>query len=111
MTLYGTAAGATARISAAGSGLGNLTVRALSLSPTGELAWATASVPAGTVATALSGGPAAVYILHMANSSLSDGGGTGGAGGSGGPSGGSGQLKVPAGRTLSAEETAVRISL
>jgi hypothetical protein len=113
VTLYGSAAGATTRIAAAASDLGNITVRALTLSNTGELAWATVSVPVGTVATALSGGPGAVYVLHMTNSSLngSGGGGSGGGGGGGsgggGSGGGPGRLIVPAGRTLSAEETAV----
>jgi hypothetical protein len=108
-TMYGGAAGATTRIAAAAGDLGNVTIRALTLSGGGELAWATVSVPVGTVATALSGGPGAVYVLHMANSSLNNsGGGTGGGGpaSGGGPSGG-GRLIVPAGRTLSAEETAI----
>ena len=56
VTLYGTAAGATTRIAAAAGDLGNVTIRALTLSGRGELAWATVSVPMGTVATALSGG-------------------------------------------------------
>lgn len=106
VTLYGSAAGATTRIAAAAGDLGNVTVRALTLSNTGELAWATASVPVGTVATALSGGPGAVYVLHMTNSSLNNSGGSGGSGG-GGSGGSPGRLIVPAGRTLSAEETAV----
>jgi contact-dependent growth inhibition (CDI) system CdiA-like toxin len=105
VTLYGSAAGATTRIAAAASDLGNVTVRALTLSNTGELAWATVSVPVGTVATALSGGPGAVYVLHMTNSSLNSGGSSGGTGG--GSGGGPGRLIVPAGRTLSAEETAI----
>lgn len=108
VTLYGTAAGATTRIAAAAGDLGNVTIRALTLSGRGELAWATVSVPAGTVATAISGGPGAVYILHMANSSLNqNGGGPSGAGGGGAGGGGAGRLIVPAGRTLSAEETAM----
>jgi hypothetical protein len=107
VTLYGTAAGATTRIAAAAGDLGNLTVRALTLSPTGELAWATVSVPVGTAATALSSGPGAVYVLHMANSSLNNSGGSGGSGSGGGGGGGPGRLIVPAGRTLSAEETAI----
>lgn len=108
VTLYGSAAGATTRIAAAAGDLGNMTIRALTLTGRGELAWATVSVPVGTVATALSGGPGAVYILHMSNSSLNNGGGGGGTGGGGGgPGGGGGRLIVPAGRTLSAEETAI----
>jgi hypothetical protein len=109
VTLYGTAAGATTRIAAAAGDLGNVTIRALTLSGRGELAWATVSVPVGTVATALSGGPGGVYILHMANSSLNQTGGGPGGGGPGGDAGGggAGRLIVPAGRTLSAEETAI----
>ncbi len=76
-TLYGGAAGTTSRIAAAAGDLGNVTIRALTLSGGGELAWATVSVPVGTVATALSGGPGAVYVLHMANSSLDKSGGGG----------------------------------
>ena len=109
-TMYGGAAGATTRIAAAAGDLGNVTIRALTLSRGGEMALATVSVPVGTVATALSGGPGAVYVLHMANSSLNNnGGGTdgGGPGSGSGPRGGGGRLIVPAGRTLSAEETAV----
>jgi hypothetical protein len=108
VTLYGTAAGATTRIAAAAGDLGNVTIRALTLSGRGELAWATVSVPVGTAATALSGGPGGVYILHMANSSLNQtGGGPGGGGTGGAGGGGAGRLIVPAGRTLSAEETAI----
>jgi len=76
-TLYGGAAGTTTRIAAAASDLGNVTIRALTLSGSGELAWATVTVPVGTVATALAGGPGAVYVLHMANSSLDKSGGSG----------------------------------
>jgi len=108
VTLYGTAAGATTRIAAAAGDIGNITIRALTLSGRGELAWATVSVPVGTVATALSGGPGGVYILHMASSSLDQtGGGPGGGGTGGAGGGGAGRLIVPAGRTLSAEETAI----
>ena len=107
VTLYGSAAGATTRIAAAAGDLGNVTIRALTLSGRGELAWATVSVPVGTVATALSGGPSAVYVLHMSNSALNNSGGGGGGGSGGGAGGGGGRLIVPAGRTLSAEETAV----
>jgi|GEM_PF-5914094 len=108
-TLYGSAAGTTTRLAAAAGDLGNLTIRALALTGRGELAFATVSVPVGTAATALSGGPGAVYILHMANASLNQSGGAGGGGGTGGPGGGGGgaRLIVPAGRTLSAEETAI----
>jgi uncharacterized protein DUF4157 len=80
-TMYGGAVGATTRIAAGVGDLGNVTIRALTLSGRGELAWATVSVPVGTVATALSGGPGAVYVLHMANSSLNNSGGSGGGGG------------------------------
>ena len=76
-TMYGGAVGATTRLAAAAGDLGDLTIQVLKLSGRGELALATVSVPVGTVATALSGGPGAVYILHMANSSLNDSGGDG----------------------------------
>jgi hypothetical protein len=105
LTLYGGAAGTTTRLAAAAGELGNVSVRVLTLSARGELALATVSVPVGTMATALSGGPGAVYVLHMANTAITQAGG-GPAGGSGGGSGG-GRLIVPAGRTLSAEEAAI----
>src|SRR4051812_17961560 len=38
VTMYGTAAGATTRIAAAAGDLGDLTIRALTLTPRGELA-------------------------------------------------------------------------
>jgi hypothetical protein len=110
VTLYGSAAGATTRLAGVAGDLGNVTIRALTLTGRGELAWATVSVPVGTAATALSGGPGAVYVLHMANSSLNQtggAGGTGGTGGAGGAGGGGARLIIPAGRTLSAEETAI----
>ena len=69
-TMYGGAAGATTRLAAGARDLGDLTIQVLKLSGRGELALATVSVPVGTVATALSGGPGTVYVLHMANSSL-----------------------------------------
>jgi hypothetical protein len=107
VTLYGSAAGATTRLAAAAGDLGNVTIRALTLTRGGELAWATVSVPVGTAATALAGGPGAVYVLHMTNSSLNQTGGAGGASGAGGGGGGGARLIIPAGRTLSAEETAI----
>lgn len=106
VTLYGSAAGATTRLAAAAGDLGNVAIRALTLTGRGELAWATVSVPVGTAATALAGGPGAVYVLHMTNSSLNQTGGAGGASGAGGGGGGA-RLIIPAGRTLSAEETAI----
>jgi uncharacterized protein DUF4157 len=80
-TMYGGAAGATTRIAAAAGELGSVTIRALTLTGNGELAWATVAVPVGTAATALSSGPGAVYVLHMANSSLNNSGGSGSDGG------------------------------
>jgi len=77
-TMYGGAAGATTRLAAAAGDLGDLTIQVLKLSARGDLALATVSVPVGTVATALSSGPGAVYVLHMANSSLNNSGGGGG---------------------------------
>jgi hypothetical protein len=82
-TMYGGAAGATTRLAAAAGDLGDMTIQALTLSGRGELALVTVSVPVGTVATALSSGPGAVYILHMANSSLNNSGGGGGGNDSG----------------------------
>jgi hypothetical protein len=74
LLLYGSATGATARLTGAAGKLGNLTVQTLRLTGNGELALATVSVPVGQIATALGGGPGAVYILHMANTSLPKGG-------------------------------------
>jgi hypothetical protein len=112
VTLYGTAAGTATRVAAAAGDIGNMTVNVMRITSGGELAMARVAVPVGTVATALSGGPGGVYVLHMANSSMSNpgGGSTGGSSSGGGGSaggGGGGRLIVAAGRTLSAEETAI----
>ncbi|HWU87081.1 MAG TPA: DUF4157 domain-containing protein [Kofleriaceae bacterium] len=78
---YGSAAGMTTRISGAAGQIGNITVNALRITQGGELAMATVTVPVGQVATALSGIPGGLYVLHMANTSGNSGGSSGGSGG------------------------------
>jgi hypothetical protein len=98
--LYGTAAGTTTRLGALAADLADVTIPVLRLEASGALAVAEVTVPVGTVATAMSGGPGAVYILTMANQA---------AGGSSGSSGGTppgGQLTAEPGVTLTATEEA-----
>ncbi|TKD02731.1 DUF4157 domain-containing protein [Polyangium fumosum] len=74
VTLYGSAAGTTTRLSAATADIGSISIKALTLGENGTLAVSTVSVPVGAMATAMSGGPGGVFILHMANQSGSGGG-------------------------------------
>jgi hypothetical protein len=85
--MYGTAAGTSSMIGAAGE-IGDLTVNVLRLQANGTFAVAQVAVPAGTMATAMAGGPGAIYILAMANNAAGGGGGSdsGGSGGGGGTS-------------------------
>ncbi|NUT96895.1 MAG: hypothetical protein HOY78_33215 [Saccharothrix sp.] len=83
--MYGTASGSATTIAGAAADLGDVTVNVLRLQADGALAVARVSVPVGAVATAMSGGPGAIYVLSMANNAA---GGSGGSGGSGGGSGG-----------------------
>jgi hypothetical protein len=64
----GPATKATRSLASLGSRLETLSLPVLSLSADGALALQRVSVPAGRMATALSGGPGAFYILHMASS-------------------------------------------
>jgi hypothetical protein len=82
-------AGSTRAVSAAGQ-LGRLGVPVLSLSAEGALALRVVAVPVGRVATAIGTAPSAVYVLHMAQQGL-------GQGGSAGSSGGSSSWKPPPG--------------
>lgn len=83
LLMYGTAAGTTTRITAAAADLTDITVSVLRLQGNGTLAVAQVSVPIGSIATAMAGGPGAVYILAMASTAA----GGGSSGGSGGGSG------------------------
>jgi len=74
VTLYGSAAGTTTRLAAAAGDLGSISIRALVLAEDGTLAVASVVVPVGAMATAMSSGPGAVFIMHMANHSGSGGG-------------------------------------
>ncbi len=58
-------AGISSRLGTLGKGVGNLSVSTLSIGLDGTLAYAVATVPVGSVVTALSGGAGAVYILHQ----------------------------------------------
>lgn len=100
--LYGTAAGTTTRLSAAAADLSDVTINVLRLQANGSFAVAQVTVPVGTVATALSGGPAAVYVLAMANQASGGGGSSGGGGGGGGGP----RLTKDPGVTLTASEEA-----
>lgn len=84
--MYGTAAGTTTTIAGAAADLGDVSINVLRMQANGAFAAAQVSVPVGTVATALSGGPAAIYVLSMANNAAGGGSGGGGSGGSGGGS-------------------------
>ncbi|MET9630327.1 hypothetical protein ABZX92_22940 [Lentzea sp. NPDC006480] len=79
--MYGTAAGSATAIAAAAGDAGEVAINVLRLQSNGSLAVAQVTVPVGTVATAMSGGPGAIYVLAMANSAA---GGSGGGGGGGG---------------------------
>jgi hypothetical protein len=84
--MYGTAAGTTTTIAGAAADIGDVTINVLRLQENGAFAVALVSVPVGTVATALSGGPGAIYVLSMANNAAGGGSGSGGSSGSGGGS-------------------------
>jgi hypothetical protein len=74
MLMYGTATGTASTISAAAADIGDVTVNVLRLDASGQLAVAQVSVPVGSIATAMSGGPSAVYVLSMASGSGGGGG-------------------------------------
>jgi len=76
--LCGTAAGTTTRLAAAAGDLPELTISALRLQSDGSFAVAQVTVPVGTMATALAGGPGAIYVLSMMSQQGGGGGQNGG---------------------------------
>lgn len=106
--MYGTAVGTTSTIAAAASEVGEVTINVLRLQPNGAFAVAQVSVPVGTVATAMSGGPGAVYVLSMMSSAGS--GGQGGGSSSGGGSGGNPPQYIAAVRELDAADATLQLT-
>lgn len=108
LLMYGTAAGSTSVIGAAASDIGDITVNALRLQANGSFAVVQVSVPVGTIATAMAGGPGAVYVLAMVNASAS--GGQGGASGGGGSGSGNPPQFISAVRELDAADAAAQLT-
>ncbi|MFP2907416.1 Tox-REase-5 domain-containing protein [Pyxidicoccus sp. 3LFB2] len=71
----GTAGAGSARLAAAGSRLGQLSVPVLSLTADGALALRAVAVPAGQLVAVAGEGAGALYVLHMASTGAGTGGG------------------------------------
>lgn len=111
LLMYGTAAGSTSVIGGAAGEIGDVTVSVLRLQANGAFAVAEVTVPVGTVATAMSGGPGAVYVMAMMSGAGGQGGSQGGgSGGSGGGSGGNPPQFIAAVRELDGAEEAARLT-
>jgi hypothetical protein len=78
MIVFATAGSGASGAASVGSKLGRFSVPVLSLSADGVLAVRAVVVPAGQVATVVGTAPAAVYVLHMANTAARTGNPSGG---------------------------------
>jgi hypothetical protein len=103
LLMYGTSTGAASTLSAAAADVPDITINVLRLQPSWALEVVQVTVPVGTTATALSGGPGGIYILAMANQAGGGGSSQQGGGGSGGRTP---ALTVDPGVTLSPTEQA-----